>query len=115
MPASIIRKFRGLYDTGKFMPDPQGLAPLFPCIRPRADNRVRYTTAECVIRDKGTLDHFIDRVPKQKMQHVPYPDPNDDPILQCPEIDFEFVELDIEGIEVMSATKLVDVLEAVCS
>jgi hypothetical protein len=52
------------------------------------------------------------------MQHVPHPEPNDDPILQRPEIDFEnqmvlaivshepnrFVEVDIERVELMSGT-----------
>jgi hypothetical protein len=118
MPVSIIRKFRGLYNTGKSQPDPQGLASRFDFIRPRTDDRVRYTTAECVIRDKGSLDDFIDRVPRTKMQHVPRPEPNDDPILQRPEIDFgnymllaivshdpnRFVELDIERVELMSGT-----------
>jgi len=116
MPVSIIRKFRGLYNTGKSQPDPQGLASLFDCIRPRPDDRVRYSTAEYVIRDKGSLDNFIDRVPTRKMQHVPSPAPNDDPILQRPQIDFEnhmvlaivshepnrFIEVDIEGAELMS-------------
>ena len=118
MPVSIMHKFRGLYNTGKWQPDPQGLASLFNCIRPRTDDRVRYTTAECVMRNKGSLDDFIDRVPKTKMQHVPHPEPNDDPILQHPEIEFEhhmllaivshepnrFVELDIEGVELVSGT-----------
>jgi len=118
MPFSIIRKFRGLYDTGKSQPDLQGLASRFDFIRPRPDDRVRYTTAECVIRDKGSLERFIDRVPERKMQHVPHPEPNDDPILQRPEIDFEkqmllaivshepnrFVELDIQGVELASGT-----------
>jgi hypothetical protein len=118
MPVSIIRKFRGLYRTGESQPDPQGLASRFPFIRPRADDRVRYTTEEYVIRDKGSLDHFIDRVPQKKVQHVRDPEPSNDPILQRLEIDFEnhmvlaivshepnrFVGLDIEGVELMSGT-----------
>ena len=118
MPVSIIRKFRGLYNTGKSQPDPQGLASRFDFIRPRTDDRVRYTTAESVLRDKGSLDDFIDRVPRTKMQHVPRPEPNDDPILERPEIDFgnqmllaiishepnRFVDLDIERVELMSGT-----------
>lgn len=118
MPVAIVRKFLGLYNTGKSKPDLQGLASRFNFIRPRTDDRVRYTTEECVIRDTGSLARFIDRVPKTKMQHVRHPEPSDDPILQRPEIDFEnhmvlaivshepnrFVELDIEGIELMSGT-----------
>jgi hypothetical protein len=52
------------------------------------------------------------------MQHVPHPEPNDDPILQRPEVDFEkhmvlvivshepnrFVELEIEAVELTSRT-----------
>jgi hypothetical protein len=118
MPDSLIRKFRGIYNIGKAQPDPQGLASLFDFIRPRTDDRVQYTTAEYVITDSESLDHFVDRVPKTKMQHVPNPEPNDDPIIQHPEIDFEkhmvlaivshepnrFVELDIEAVEVTSGT-----------
>lgn len=121
MADSIIRKFRGLYDTGQSRPDPQGLASRFDFIRPRADDRVRYTTAEFVIRDRASLHRFIDRVPRTKMQHVPHPEPSDDPILERPEIDFErhmllaivshepnrFVELDLEGVENVSETQRV--------
>lgn len=115
---SIIRKYLGLYDTGKSQPDPQGLASLFDCIRPRTDDRDRYTVTGSAIRDKSSLDAFIDRVPKTQMQHVPQPAPNDDPILQRPDVDFEkhmllavvshdpnrFVEVDIARVELMSGT-----------
>jgi len=118
MKVPIIRKFLGLYDTGKSQPDPQGLASHFSFIRPRTDDHDRCTTAASVIRDKSGLDAFIDRVPKNEMQNVPHPEPNDDPILRCPDVGFEkhmllaivshdpnrFVELDIERVELMSGT-----------
>ncbi len=121
MPVSIVRKFHGLYNTGNSTPDPQGLARLIPCILPREHNHVSFTKAEFVIRDKSSLDRFIDRVPEGEMQftsHSESAEPSDDPILHRPCIDFEkhmllaivshepnrFVELDIEGVELMSGT-----------
>jgi hypothetical protein len=121
MPVSIIRKFHGLYNTGNSTSDPQGLAGLIPCILPRDHNHVSFTKAEFVIRDKSSLDRFINRVPGEEMQFASHPEqaePSDDPILQRPRIDFEkhmflaivshepnrFVELDIEGVELMSGT-----------
>jgi hypothetical protein len=118
MNLSILRKFLGLYDTGKSQPDPQRMASLFNHIRPGADDRDRYTTAVSVIRDQSGLDAFIDRVPKTKMQCVPHPEPSDDPILERPDVDFEkhmlvaivshdpnrFVEVDIKRVELMPGT-----------
>ena len=113
MPLTVTRKFDGLYDTENSKPDLQGLAGRFDFIRARPDARVRYTTTEHVIRDKDGFGHFVDRVPKRKMQCVPDPEASNDPILQRPEIDFEthmllaivshepnrFIALDIEGVE----------------
>lgn len=121
MPVPIIRKFHGLYNTGNSTSDPRGLASLIPCILPRDHNPVSVTKAEFVIRDKSSLDRFINRVPEGEMQFASHPEstePSDDPILHCPHIDFEkhmllaivshepnrFVELDIEGVELMSGT-----------
>ena len=63
MALSVVCKFRGLYDTRNSKPDLQGLASRFVFIRPRAENRVRYTTAEYVIKDEARFGEFVDRVP----------------------------------------------------
>jgi hypothetical protein len=113
---SIIRKFEGLYNTGLSKPDPQGLARRFDFIRPRGDDRDRFTTEEFVIRDEGSFLRFLDRIPEKVMDCVPCPRPSDDPLLQRPDIDFEnhmvlviishdpncFIELEIIGVEVTS-------------
>jgi hypothetical protein len=121
MLVSIIRKFHGLYNTRNSKSDPQGLASLIPCILPREHNHVSFTKAEFVIRDKSSLDRFVDRVPEEEMQFTSHPEstePSNDPFLHRPRIDFEkhmllaivshepnrFVELDIEGVELMSGT-----------
>lgn len=118
MQDSIIRKFGGLFDTRVSVPDLQGLADLFDFIRPRADGQRMDTAAEHVIRDSASFDRFIDQVPTRKMQHVRHPEPNDDPILQRPQVDFEnhmvlavvthdanrFVGVDIVGVEMASET-----------
>ena len=113
---SIIRKFEGLYNTGLSKPDPQGLARRFDFIRPRGDDRDRFTTEEFVIRDEGSFLRFLDRIPEKVMDCVPGPGPSEDPLLQRPDIDFEnhmvlviishepncFIELEIIGVEVTS-------------
>jgi len=86
--AVIIRKFRGLYDTGRSEPDPQGLAELFNLIKPRADRQRRIATETLVIRTAGEFLRFIDGIPERVMDFVPSPGPSDDPLLQRPAIDF---------------------------
>ena len=86
--AVIIRKFRGLYDTGRSEPDPQGLAELFNLIKPRADRQRRIATETLVIRTAGEFLRFIDGIPERVMHFVPSPGPSDDPLLQRPAIDF---------------------------
>jgi len=118
MSLSIIRKFLGLYDTWNWQAGQQGVDSLVPCILPQTSTPIRFTTREIVIEDQSGLARFIEGVPKAKMQWVADPEPNDDPILYCPEIDFttqlfvavvshepnRFIELDIEGVKWVSGT-----------
>ena len=76
VPVPSIRKFAGLYDTGRSRPDLRGLADRFDFIQSRTGDGLRYTTEEYVIRGKETLDRFIDRVPEREMDFVPCPKPS---------------------------------------
>src|SRR5262249_1659758 len=94
---------------------------LFPLIRPREDDRVRFTIGQHVIKEAEALSAFIDRIPKTVMDFVPNPPPSDAPLLQHPEIDFEsqmmlvitthnpnlFIDPEITRVELPSETMLV--------
>lgn len=87
--AAIIRRFRGLYDTGRSVSDLPGLEGRFDFLRPRADKGRRETTESLVISTAGQLHRFIDRIPEKVMDCVPCPGPSADPLLQRPSIDFD--------------------------
>ena len=106
---SLISRYKGLYDTGLTLPDPQGLAELFDFIRPKADEPDRCRFEHHVIRDSESFSSFVDRIPKT----VGNRRPNDDELLRCPDIDFEqhmvlaitshdanrFIDVEIQGVE----------------
>lgn len=100
---SIVRRFKGLYDTGR---------PLVS----RLETLPPIWTKELVIRDEGNFHRFVDDIPKKVMDFVPDPPPSTDPLLMRPPIDFEshmllvivvhrhhrFVDLEIERLELTS-------------
>ncbi len=78
MSVSIIRKFRGLYDTWGAQTDIERLDNSVSCILPGIDTPIRFEKVEFVSRGQHGLDHFIDNIPKFKMQFDAEPEPNDD-------------------------------------
>src|SRR5262245_32541101 len=111
---SILRSFHGLCVTGSSRPDPQALMRGFAGIQSSDDDR--FKTESFVIKKEESFLAFIALIPKSKMQFVPHPEPNDDPLLQRPEINFDeqmllvitshdpnrLIDLDIVRIELTS-------------
>jgi hypothetical protein len=115
--ALILRRFRGLYDTGLSEAHPRGMARRFDFIQtPPVDQLIRFNKEECVIRDEQSFHRFIARIPEKIMDLVPSPPPSKDPLLQRPNINFDkhmvlviishepncFIDLDIVRIELTS-------------
>jgi len=73
---SIVRRFKGLYDTGR---------PLVS----RLETPPPIWTKELVIRNEENFHRFVDDIPKKVMDFVPDPPPSTDPLLRRPPIDFE--------------------------
>ncbi len=87
--SAIILKFRGLYDTRRSEPDPQGLSAHFDFSKPRTDWQRRVATETLTIRSADEFLRFIERIPRLEMDFVPSPKPSNDPLLQRPAIDFD--------------------------
>jgi hypothetical protein len=113
----ILQRFRGLYETGLSRIHTQGLAQGFDFIKaPPVNDLIRFTKEERVIKDEQSFHSFTDRIPKKVMDFAPSARPSDDPLIQCPKIDFDnqmvlaiishelncFVDLDIVAAELTS-------------
>jgi hypothetical protein len=104
---SIVRSFKGLYDTKRMPFNDTGrtifVSPIW--------------TKELVIRDEESFHRFVDEIPTKVMDCVPDPPPSTDPLLSRPPIDFQshmllviiaeaaarlVVDLEIERLELTS-------------